>query len=114
MASMDVRPRTDNEQAKLWNGAGGLAWVETQELLDQIYKPFEEMLVAPIAESTRGTVLDVGCGTGSTTVALARRLGANGAAVGIDISETMLAAARARAERESVAARFIRANAEVH
>jgi SAM-dependent methyltransferase len=59
-------------------------------------------------------VLDIGCGTGSTLLAVSRRLGAKGRCTGIDISEPMLAAARARAEREGTPARFIRANAQLH
>ena len=59
-------------------------------------------------------VLDVGCGTGSTTLAVARRLGAKGRCIGIDISEPMIAAARARAEREGTPASFIRADAQTH
>ena len=59
-------------------------------------------------------MLDVGCGTGSTTLAVARQLGANGDSIGIDISEPMIAAARARAEREAAPARFICADAQEH
>lgn len=59
-------------------------------------------------------MLDVGCGTGSTTLAIARRLGAKARCTGIDISEPMIAAARERAEREGSPTRFIRADAQVH
>ena len=59
-------------------------------------------------------MLDVGCGTGSTTLAVARLLGAKGRCIGIDISDPMIAAARARAERERTPASFIRANAQTH
>ncbi len=59
-------------------------------------------------------MLDVGCGTGGTTLAVARRLGTLGHCTGIDISEPMIAAARARAEREGTPASFIRADAQEH
>jgi len=59
-------------------------------------------------------VLDVGCGTGSTTLAFARALGAKGRCTGIDISGPMIAAARARAELESTAVSFIQADAQVY
>jgi ubiquinone/menaquinone biosynthesis C-methylase UbiE len=111
---MDVTHQTDDEQTALWNGRAGRAWVEAQELLDQMFKPFEELLVKAVSAGSGGRVLDVGCGTGSTTLAVARLLGAKGRCTGIDISDPMLAAARARAEREGTPASFIRANAQLH
>jgi SAM-dependent methyltransferase len=111
---MDATHPPDNEQAKLWNGLAGRAWVEEQELLDQLFKPFEDLLVEAVSAQSGGRVLDIGCGTGSTTLAVARRLGAKGRCTGIDISEPMIAAAQARAEREGTPASFIRANAQSH
>lgn len=111
---MDVAPRSSNEQPALWNGTAGCAWVDAQETLDRMYQPFEDLLVDAILAGAPRRVLDVGCGTGSTTVAVARRLGADGECVGVDISEPMLAAARARAEREGARATFIRADAGTH
>ena len=40
--------------------------------------------------------VDIGCGCGATTIALAERVGANGRVLGIDISEPMLERARER------------------
>jgi SAM-dependent methyltransferase len=111
---MDATHQTYNEQATLWNGRAGRAWVETQGLLDQMFKPLEDLLVAAVCASSGGRVLDVGCGTGSTTLAVARRLGVNGHCTGIDISQPMIAAARARAEREGAPASFIQADAQIH
>jgi ubiquinone/menaquinone biosynthesis C-methylase UbiE len=111
---MTVTRQTDNEQTTLWNGLAGRAWVEEQELLDQMFKPIEDLLVEAVFAGSGRRVLDVGCGTGSTTLAVARRLGEKGRCIGIDISEPMLTAARTRAERESTPASFIRANAQDH
>ena len=98
---MDVAHETDDEQEKLWNSVAGRAWVEAQEVLDQLFKPFERLLVEAVSAASVSRVLDVGCGTGSTTLAVARLLGAKGRCTGIDISDPMIAAARARAEREA-------------
>jgi SAM-dependent methyltransferase len=111
---MDDTNATQDEQARLWNGLGGQAWVDEQELLDRVFKPLETLLVDAVAADTRRRVLDVGCGTGSTTIAVARALGRHGHCIGIDISEPMIAAARVRAEREGMAVRFICANAQEH
>jgi ubiquinone/menaquinone biosynthesis C-methylase UbiE len=106
--------RQADEQAALWNGDAGRAWVEAQHALDGLFKPFEDQLVDAVRAGSARRVLDVGCGTGATTLAIARSLGANGRCVGVDISEPMLALASARAERERLPASFIRADAETH
>ena len=111
---MDKEHVTASEQGVLWNGAGGHGWVRAQGLLDQVFKPFDDLLVDATLGGSAGSVLDVGCGTGSTTVAIARRLRQEGDCIGIDISEPMVAAARSRAEREGVRARFVQADAQRH
>lgn len=109
---MDAMQQTVSEQAKLWNGPSGLAWVEAQAVLDRMFQPFEDMLVDAISAVSGRRVLDIGCGTGSTTIAAARKLGPKGNCVGIDISEPMIASARTRAERDGVPASFICADAQ--
>ncbi len=111
---MDATQQTNDEQATLWNGPAGRAWVEAQELLDRVLNPFEDLLVEAVSAASAGRALDVGCGTGSTTLAVARRLGAKGRSIGIDISEPMIAFARARAAREGTPASFICADAQTH
>src|SRR4051812_8461874 len=106
-----VRPHA-SEQAALWNGAAGRTWVEAQPLLDQVLQPFEDLLVDAISAETSHRLLEVGCGTGSVTLALARKLGQKGHCTGIDISEPMLTAARVRAERERHRPAFVLADAQ--
>jgi len=104
---MDITEQQHNEQAALWNGRGGRAWVDAQESLDQLFAPFENLLADEARAASARRVLDVGCGTGATTLAIARVLGAAGHCVGADISEPMIAAARARAEWAGAPASFI-------
>ena len=98
---MQTAQQTNEQQIALWNGSAGRAWVETQESLDRLFEPFENLLVEAVAARQAQRVLDVGCGTGSTTLAIARRLGTHGAAVGVDLSEPMIALAQARAARRA-------------
>ncbi|GAB3092952.1 class I SAM-dependent methyltransferase [Lysobacter terrae] len=101
------------EQHRLWNGPAGQAWVDAQDLLDRLFRPFEALLAEAVpASATR--VLDVGCGTGASMLALARRSGVPIECVGIDISEPMIAHAQARAEREGLQAHFVCADAQDH
>jgi SAM-dependent methyltransferase len=65
--------------------------------------PDLEALVAAAAPCPGRRILDVGCGTGHTTLALAAR----GAEVaGLDMTEEMLALAREEASRQGLAVRF--------
>lgn len=109
---MSTKQQAADEQAALWNGEAGRAWIDVQPVLDALFKPFEDQLVEAVRAGSARRVLDVGCGTGATTLAIARALGTGGGCTGIDISEPMLALARARAERERVPALFIHGDAE--
>lgn len=111
---MSVQNQTTPDQATIWNTTSGCAWVENQPLLDQLLEPFEDALMPAIRTGSNDHVLDVGCGTGGTTLAAARLLGDKGQCTGIDISEPMLAFARTRAERENVLAKFICADAQTY
>ena len=75
----------NDEQAMLWNGDSGRAWVEAQTVLDGMFAGLEAMLVDTVAEAGATRVLDVGCGTGATTLAIARRIGAGAECLGLDI-----------------------------
>ena len=106
--------RHNDEQITLWNGTAGRAWVDEQALLDRVLAPFQDLLLEAVRASPARQVLDVGCGTGSTAVVVARLLAGSGRCTRIDVSEPMIAAARARAERERAPASFVRADAQVH
>lgn len=109
---MSVSRKVSDEQAALWNGSSGQSWVEAQELLDHMFTPFETLLVEVTTSKPRTRVLDIGCGTGSTTLALKRKLGNEATCVGVDISEPMLELARARATEAGLPVSFVRADAE--
>jgi SAM-dependent methyltransferase len=111
---MDATPQQNAAQAKLWNGAAGEAWVDMQASLDRMFRPFEDVLLEAVPAGAGGHVLDVGCGTGATTLAIARALGGGGRCIGVDVSAPMIAAARARAARSDVPAHFIDADAASH
>lgn len=111
---MDTTQQANAEQIALWNDAAGRAWVETQETLDAVLAPFEDLLVKAVANRKAQRVLDVGCGTGSVALAVARLLGPRGTAVGVDISEPMIALAKQRAQREGAATRFLCADAQTY
>jgi SAM-dependent methyltransferase len=120
MAAIATAPGIDpymtatDEQKARWNGPAGEVWVENRDLLDATFRPFETILCDAVWAAGAHSVLDVGCGTGSTTLAIARAVAPGGEVVGADISEPMIAAARERAAAEGSAARFVVADAETH
>ncbi|MFG2788403.1 class I SAM-dependent methyltransferase [Streptomyces sp. NPDC048419] len=97
-----------------WNGPGGHAWVDLQPVLDGMFRHLEPLLTDAVPADQPRRVLDVGCGTGAVTLAVARRLGPAGHSVGVDISEPLVMAAQERAEREGTPASFIHADAQDH
>lgn len=101
------------EQAKIWNGPAGHAWVDMQPLLDLLLKPAADALMQALSASRCERVLDVGCGTGGTTLDIARA-DPTRRCTGIDISEPMMEAARSRAAQEGLSASFICADAQTY
>ena len=65
----------------------------------------EEVRLARVRPGDR--VLDLGCGTGSLTIALARAAGPSGRVVGVDPSVEMIGRARAKARRMKVPPEFV-------
>jgi SAM-dependent methyltransferase len=104
----------NTEQAEAWNGYEGNHWADHQGRYDAVNSGFNDHLLAAAAIGDRDHVLDVGCGNGQVTRLAARRARL-GHATGIDLSEPMLARARATATGEGVAnVTFTRGDAQVH
>ena len=87
---------TNDEQTAFWGGVGGGAWVDLQEQMDGQLLPLGEAAMAAANVQVGEHVLDVGCGCGATTLALAGLVGPTGAVVGCDFSGPMLARATQR------------------
>ncbi|MGH8200491.1 MAG: class I SAM-dependent methyltransferase [Steroidobacteraceae bacterium] len=85
------------EQAAYWNGANGERWWAQQHDLDILLAPVMDVLLQRAAPAAGEVVLDVGCGCGTTSVELARRIMPRGRVLGVDISAPMLQQAREHA-----------------
>lgn len=110
---MSVTEAPNRDQAALWNDAAGKTWVEMQDVLDRMLQPFADRLAADAFPGEGGWVLDIGCGAGATTLAMARLLGPKGLCLGVDISGPLVEAAKARAEAEGLEqAGFVEADAQ--
>jgi SAM-dependent methyltransferase len=102
-------------QAEHWNAGEYVAyWVANQARLDRMNAPFAAMILDAAGLRPGTDVLDVGCGSGGTTLAAAR-LVAPGQAVGLDLSGPRLAPAGAAAGAAGLGnAEFRQGDAQVH
>src|ERR1700733_4746318 len=82
------------DQIAYWNGAGGQRWADRQPVQDILLQPVADLVIDRARIRAGERVLDVGCGSGSTSFAFARAVGPSGHVMGIDISAPMLARAR--------------------
>ena len=91
------------EQARYWTEDGGPNWVRDEVMYDVMLTPFNLALIDALDPQPGESVLDVGCGFGSTALAASAR----GAEVhGVDISLPMIQRARERAAEVSANATF--------
>jgi SAM-dependent methyltransferase len=101
------------EQARAWDGDEGAYWAEHADRFETSVARYDDAFLAAARIGPASRVLDVGCGTGSTTRAAARAA-TEGVALGVDLSSRMVEVARERAVREGLAnARFRQADAQV-
>ena len=77
-------------QAHHWNFEAGPGWVAKQEQHDRMLEPLGDQALAAARPSAGERAIDIGCGCGATTIALAQRVGTDGRVLGVDISEPML------------------------
>ena len=84
-------------QVAYWNDAAGRTWASKQDQIDRQIRPLGLAAMDRLAPAPGETLLDVGCGCGDTSLELARRVGAEGEVLGLDISVPMLDVARQRA-----------------
>ncbi len=85
-------------QIAYWNEISGPKWVELDEAINRLIAPLGSELLDTARVESGERVLDVGCGCGVTTLALAQRVGPGGRVTGIDISTPMLESAALRCD----------------
>ncbi|MBB5399202.1 class I SAM-dependent methyltransferase [Paraburkholderia youngii] len=84
-----------------WNGQSGERWVANQARLDAMVAVFGEAAIEAAAPAAGERVLDVGCGAGASSLALAARVGPGGQVLGVDISAPLIRRARALAPQDT-------------
>ena len=84
------------EQAAFWNGPGGQGWLAAYARIERSIAGFGKVVLEAAAARPGEQVIDIGCGTGGTTAALAKAVGPAGHVLGLDISAPLVEAARAQ------------------
>ena len=91
-------------QPEDWGGEMGARWLAAIDDFEAMARPAGAALLARAAYVEGERVVDVGCGGGATSLAIASAVGRSGAVVGIDISRDLTAKAQERAAAAAAAA----------
>lgn len=79
-----------------WQQDGGEQWAEHIAQVENAMRGLNQLLVDATKPVAGETVLDIGCGGGLTSFAIAERVGNNGHVTGVDVSPQILAVAEKR------------------
>ena len=80
----------------IWNGEAGKDWAENQRDLDDFLRDAMDQLLAQLPLSPGMRVLEIGSGSGTMSMEMARTVGDKGYVIGLDVSKELLALARRR------------------
>ena len=86
----------NEQQTEFWSGSGGEYWVVNQQQMDTMLQPLGDQALARLDLGNVRHLLDIGCGTGSTTLDIAARLSDGARVTGADLSVPMTDYARSR------------------
>lgn len=89
------------EQSEFWERRAP-DWIAGTSYTDIVTGPFGADAMERLELAPGQRVIDVGCGTGATTVELAQRVAPGGEAIGVDISPTLVAASTATAASAAI------------
>lgn len=84
-----------------WNGDSGTRWAANLARLDLMLEDFGNAAIAAANAQPGELVLDIGCGSGTSSFPLARQVGPDGHVLGIDISQQLVEIARAAAPADA-------------
>jgi ubiquinone/menaquinone biosynthesis C-methylase UbiE len=101
MTNAESSSQSNSDQEEYWNSNAGKKWVEYQDELDRLLERVKDRLLQRSKIESGERVVDIGCGTGATTMSVASLVGESGLALGVDISQTLLGCAKSRSSNIS-------------
>lgn len=106
---------SNEEQVEYWNGEAGERWAQADDNMARILQPVCQALLDHATPEGCVSALDVGCGGGSQSLMLARRLGSQAKVLGVDISGPLLEVARGKVtDGDAASLSFLQADASDH
>ena len=72
------------DQIDFWNNEGGQHFIKFQSALNAMLDRYGEKTMSVTGVTEGEAVLDIGCGCGDTTMEMARRVGSEGEAIGVE------------------------------
>lgn len=110
---MTAKP--NSEEITYWSEVGAPHWIRLQAALEREMAPPGQRAIEALAPLPGERIIDVGCGCGHATLALAHIVGPAGFVLGVDISGPMLAVAQDHAAAQNLTnVRFMEADAQIH
>lgn len=100
---METTAASNREAAEAWSGPLFERFVRYRDLVIDGLGAHGKTAMTTHPPRPDDRVLDIGCGFGDTTQELAGLVGAGGSALGVDVSEPFIEAARAEAEKAGAA-----------
>jgi ubiquinone/menaquinone biosynthesis C-methylase UbiE len=83
-------------EVQYWNSARTRAWADEYEAIDRLFAGLTRVALDHAAPKLGERVIDVGCGSGTTVLELAARVGPSGYVLGADVSKASVEKARER------------------
>ena len=105
----------NSAQADYWSSESGYKWIAQETFLDGAFAAILGRLLERTGIRVGESLLDIGCGTGASTLAAAIKTGPRGHVTGLDIAAQLLDRARARSDDAGLRnTSFILADAQTH
>ena len=93
----DQQPGTPNaREVQYWNSAHTRAWADEYEAIDRLFAGLTRVALDHAAPKLGERVIDIGCGSGTTVLELATRVGPSGYVLGADVSKPSVEKAQQR------------------
>ena len=100
-------------QKEYWSGPAADQWATHADRIDAMMRPMTDDALRVVDVQPGERMLDIGCGSGATSLRMASAVQPGGSVSGVDISPQLLHVARARAAQTDLPVSFIEADAGV-